>query len=55
LQRISETAEWEWKALRPINTQTDKGSAIIGPEMIISPGTMVAGADVYPALQQSCH
>jgi hypothetical protein len=45
----------KWKALRPINIQTDKGSAIIGPGMIISPGTMVAGADVYAALQQSCH
>jgi hypothetical protein len=45
----------KWKALRPINIQTDKGSAIIGPGMIISPGTMVAGTDVYAALQQSCH
>jgi hypothetical protein len=45
----------KWKALRPINTQTDKGSAVIGRRMIISPGTMVAGPDVYAALQQSCH
>jgi hypothetical protein len=45
----------KWKALRPINIQTDKGSAVVSPGTIISPGTVVAGADVYAALQQSCH
>jgi hypothetical protein len=45
----------KWKAVRPINIQTDKGSAIIGTGTIVGPGTMVAGADVYAALQQSCH
>jgi hypothetical protein len=45
----------KWKALRPINIQTDKGSAMVSPGTIISPGTVVAGADVYAALQQSCH
>jgi hypothetical protein len=45
----------KWKALRPINIQTDKGSAMVSPGTIISPGTLVAGADVYAALQQSCH
>jgi hypothetical protein len=34
----------KWKALRPINIQTDQGSAIIGPGMMICPATMVAGA-----------
>jgi len=45
----------KWKALRPINIQTDKGSAMVSPGTIISPGTVVAGADVYAALQKSCH
>jgi hypothetical protein len=45
----------KWKALRPINIQTDKGSAMVSPGTIIGPGTTVAGADVYAALQQGCH
>ena len=45
----------KWKAVRPINIQTDKGSAVISGGTIIGPGTLVAGADVYAALQQSCH
>ena len=45
----------KWKVMRPINIQTDKGSAVISAGTVISPGTLVAGADVYAALQQSCH
>jgi hypothetical protein len=45
----------KWKAVRPINIKTDKGSAVISAGTVISPGTTVAGADVYAALQQGCH
>ena len=48
-------SDGKWKAVRPINIQTDKGSAVISAGTVIGPGTLVAGADVYAALQQSCH
>lgn len=44
-----------WKAVRPINIVTDKGSAVISPGTVIGPGVHVADADVYAALQKNCH
>jgi hypothetical protein len=45
----------KWKAVRPVNIQHGSASAMISPGTIIGPGTLVAGANVYAALQQSCH
>lgn len=45
----------KWKVLRPINIQTDKGSGIVRPGTSIGPGMLVAGTDVYAALQKNCH
>ena len=45
----------KWKAIRPIDIQHENASAMISPGTIIGPGTLVAGADVYAALQRSCH
>jgi hypothetical protein len=45
----------KWKVVRPVNIQTDKGNAVVSPGTVIGPGTLVVGADVYAALQQSCH
>jgi hypothetical protein len=45
----------KWNAVKPVKILHGTASAMINPGTIVGPGTLVAGADVYAALQKSCH
>jgi hypothetical protein len=44
-----------WTAVKGVKIEHGTSNGVINPGTIISPGTMVAGADVYAALQKNCH
>jgi hypothetical protein len=44
-----------WTALKGIKIEHGKSNGVINPGAIIRPGTLVAGADVYAALEKNCH
>jgi hypothetical protein len=48
-------ANGKWKAVSLVKIENGNTSAMISPGTTIERGTRVAGADVYAALQQSCH
>jgi hypothetical protein len=41
--------------LKGIKIEHGKSNGVINPGTIITPGTMVAGANVYAALEKNCH
>jgi hypothetical protein len=43
-----------WQVVSPIKIETDKGSGMLSPGTAIKPGKLVAGVDIYAALQKSC-
>jgi hypothetical protein len=43
-----------WTVTKPIRIEHGNASAFLNPGTIISPGTRVAGADVYGELQRGC-
>jgi hypothetical protein len=45
----------KWKVIAPVKIETDKGSGMLSPGTVISPGKQVGGVDIYAALQRSCH
>lgn len=45
----------KWNVVKPVKIEHGGASAMLSPGTIIGPGTRVAGADIYAALQQSCH
>ncbi len=45
----------KWSVVKLIKIEHEKASAMLNPGTIISPGTQVAGVDIYAALQKSCH
>jgi hypothetical protein len=48
-------ANGKWKAVSLVKIENGSTSAMISPGTTIERGTRVAGADVYAALEQSCH
>jgi hypothetical protein len=44
-----------WQVVSPVKIETDKGSGMLSPGTTIRPGKLVAGVDIYAALQRSCH
>ena len=44
-----------WTALKGIKIEHGKSNGVINPGTVITPGTMVAGANVYAALEKNCH
>ena len=45
----------KWKVIAPVKIETDKGSGMLSPGIVIAPGRQVGGVDIYAALQRSCH
>jgi hypothetical protein len=45
----------KWKVVSPVKIETDKGSGMLSPGTIITPGKQVGGVDIFAALQRSCH
>jgi hypothetical protein len=50
-QRLS---NGKWNVVKQIKIEHGRASAVLNPGTIISPGTQVAGVDIYAALQRSC-
>ena len=44
-----------WKVVSPVKIETDKGSGMLSAGIIITDGKIIAGVDIYAALQRSCH
>jgi hypothetical protein len=44
-----------WSVVKLIKIEHEKASAMLNAGTIITPGTQVAGVDIYAALQKSCH
>jgi hypothetical protein len=44
----------KWSVAKQIKIEHGNANAILNPGTIISPGTQVAGVDIYAALQRSC-
>jgi len=47
-------SDGKWSVVKPIKIEHGNESALLNPGTIIAPGTRVAGADVYDALQRGC-
>ena len=45
----------KWNVLKPVKIEHGNQSAILRPGTAIVPGTVVAGVDIYAALQKNCH
>ena len=45
----------KWNVLKPVKIEHGNASAILSPGTAIVPGTIVAGVDIYAALQKNCH
>jgi len=45
----------QWSVIKTVKIEHGNASAMINPGTTIGPGTRVAGADIYTALQQNCH
>jgi hypothetical protein len=45
----------KWKVISPVKIETDKGSGMLSPGKLINPGMLLAGVDIFAALQRSCH
>ena len=48
-------ADGKWNVVKPIKIEHGKASATLNPGTAIIPGTVVAGVDIYAALQKNCH
>ena len=48
-------ANGKWKVVSPVKIENGNSSAMISPGTTIDRGTRVAGANIYAALEQSCH
>jgi hypothetical protein len=47
-------SDGKWSVVKQIKIEHGNESAVLNPGTIIAPGTRVAGADVYDALQRGC-
>jgi hypothetical protein len=47
-------SDGKWSVVKLIKIEHGNESAVLNPGTIIAPGTRVAGADVYAALQRGC-
>jgi len=47
-------SDGNWSVSSPIKIEHGNSSAMLSPGLIISPGTKVAGVNIYAALQKSC-
>jgi hypothetical protein len=45
----------KWNVVKAIKIEHGKSSEILNPGTVISPGTSIAGVDIYAALVKSCH
>ena len=48
-------ADGKWNVVKPVKIERGNASAILSPGTAIVPGTIVAGVDIYAALQKNCH
>jgi hypothetical protein len=48
-------ADGKWNVVKPIKIEHGKASAILNAGTAIVPGTLVAGVDIYAALEKNCH
>ena len=44
-----------WSVVKLIKIEHEKASAMLSAGTVITPGTQVAGVDIYAALQKNCH
>jgi hypothetical protein len=47
-------SDGRWSVAKQIKIEHGSESVVLNPGTIISPGTRVAGADIYAALQRGC-
>ena len=47
-------SDGRWSVAKPVKIEHGNESALLNPGTIIAPGTRVAGADIYAALQRGC-
>jgi hypothetical protein len=45
----------KWKVVKLIKIENGQASVMLSTGTIIAPGTHAAGADIYAALQKTCH
>jgi hypothetical protein len=48
-------ADGKWKVIKLIKIENGQTSVMLSAGTIIAPGTKAAGADLYAALQKTCH
>lgn len=48
-------ANGNWKVVKLIKIESGPTSVMLSTGTIIAPGTKAAGADIYAALQKTCH
>jgi hypothetical protein len=45
----------KWNVLKPVKIEHGTAVGMLSTGAIITPGTQVAGVDLYAALQKNCH
>jgi hypothetical protein len=45
----------KWSVIKPVKIEHGNSSAMLSTGMIIGPGTLVSGVNIYNALEKSCH
>lgn len=48
-------ANGNWKVVKLIKIENGQTSVMLSSGTIVAPGTKAAGADIYAALQKTCH